>query len=278
MLAPIALQHEVRAPPLAEVFDTSITGVRYMTRRRTPLDLLERFCRIADAPDTTRSVVAFARRWGLLGLCEHGLPNAGCPRHHREARSAEHEAREHPAWLWWSGRESFLHWKALALAFDSMLRIGLDLNRGRPGQSLDWQLAAIGLSGDLGEGVLGDWWVEGIILPDPDELTRRTPKGLRSARDDYQTLMQWLIGLSHLRPQFEPRGRNWNIELASPGSAGNLPAILTAQLLLRVGSSSKQTQCWECSRWFVPRRNQRKYCDRCGIHAAWRVAQRKRRG
>jgi hypothetical protein len=283
------LCQKVEAPPLWEVFDSSITGVPYLIGKRKPPDLLERFCRIGEAEDAATlaaAVVRFAKRWGLLGLCEHGLPNAGCPRHHREDRSMVTERSDASglqaasAWLWWSGRESFEHWKGLALAFRSMLQIGLNLNRGKRSKNLDWQLAAVGLSGDLGEEVLGEGWAEGISASsNTDEITRRTTKGLRLARVDYEILIQWLIDISHLHPKFQLRGRNkWDIELDSTGSAGNIPAILTSQLMIRVGSLLRQIQCSECSGWFIPRRNQRKYCDRCGIQAAWRVAQRKRRG
>src|SRR2546427_6889562 len=42
--------------------------------KRAPLDLLSRFCRIAEAKNIDRAVVTFVRRWGLLSLCEHGIP------------------------------------------------------------------------------------------------------------------------------------------------------------------------------------------------------------
>ena len=262
---------QIRAPALAEVLDTSIAGFAWRRiERKPPADLLERFCRIADSDDTDAAVEAFARRWGLLGLCEHGLPHL-CEGHTVVRGSITP--------CGWTGVESFDHWKRLALASDSMLRIGLALNRGKPGDQNDWELAASGICGDAGEELLGDWWAEGIAprLND-DEITRRTTKGLRVARIDYAILMRRLIDISHLQPMFETSGRNWNIEMGSTQSMSNIPAILTAQLILRVGSSGKQIKCSACHRWFIPRRNQRKYCDRCGIRAAWRAANRKRRG
>ena len=258
---------QIRAPPLGKVLDTSIAGLATRSERRKPPDLLERFCLIAESEDTDAAIVAFARRWGLLGLCEHGLPSEGLCNGHSTCTPCG-----------WTGTESFDHWRRLARAFESMLRIGLALNRGKPGENADWELAADGLCGDAGEELLGHWWAEGIAPRLNDvEITRRTTKGLRVARIDYAILMQRLIEISHLQPEFGISGRNWNIEMGSTESMSNMPAILTAQLILRVGSSGKQIKCSACRRWFIPRRNQRMYCDRCGIRAAWRAADRKRR-
>jgi hypothetical protein len=74
MTRTVPLGH-VFAPSLSEVLADSIAGNHQVPlRTKAAPDLLERFCRIAEAPDTAAAVVAFASRWGLLGLCEHGLP------------------------------------------------------------------------------------------------------------------------------------------------------------------------------------------------------------
>src|ERR1017187_5290513 len=71
---------QIRAPALAEVLDTSIAGFAgRRIERKPPADLLERFCRIAESDDTDAAVEAFARRWGMLGLCAHGLPYRHVP-------------------------------------------------------------------------------------------------------------------------------------------------------------------------------------------------------
>src|ERR1035441_9289103 len=68
---------QVIAPPLAEVRATSREIVGDSTKRslrKVAPDLLDRFCRIANLDDPHAAVEAFARRWGMLGLCgEHGL-------------------------------------------------------------------------------------------------------------------------------------------------------------------------------------------------------------
>ena len=283
----------VFAPALAEVLNGSIVGDAERIMRKTAPDLLERFRYIAEAPDTDAAVVNFAKRWGMLSLCEHGLPCG-----HRMPRCKP------------STSESFNDWKKLAVFFESMCRIGIELNRGRCGEKTDWQVAADyfpshrwvqGSHGDVD--VLGRKSEErfldvGISTPEfiatlKSELNQSqegildlkistsqlvaTLKSTDVARMLYMFFMQELIKESGLQPRFYWGGGMWNIDLDSE-ACSNIPAILTAQLMLRVGSSKTMVKCSECPRWFLPRRNQRKYCNHCGKRAMWRVAQRKRKG
>ena len=256
----------VCAPSLAEVLVSSITAGA-MVRRKAAPDLLERFCRIAEAPDTNAAVVAFARRWGVLGLCEHGLPYGHVrffePMFGGSSRRLTildpYQGTDPRSCL--PGAELFQHWKELAVRFYSMLRVGFDLNRGKIGSDLDWELAST----------------------DPDFLGWKEQVGylssIEEARLQYAALVRRLIQMSQLEPRFHWRDRVWNIDMDSSWMAySNLPAILTSQLMLRVSSAKTQIKCSECPRWFIPRRNQRKYCDSCGKRAAWRVSKRKLRG
>lgn len=265
----------VSAPSLAEVLADSITGdhqIRLKTKAAP--DLLERFCRIAEAPDTAGAVVAFASRWGVLGLCEHGLPYRHSDIYrlgHRPRRldvigsfaldsnnlAVDVSDSDRPCRS--GGAESFQDWKELALRFDSLLRIGLDLNRSKLSEHVVWELAET--DPDFPP------WDESLI-----------PSNIDDARKKYMDLIERLIQISQLQPSFRWSGGVWNIFFSSEAYAySNVPAILTAQLMLRVSSAKAQIKCSECPRWFIPRRNQRKYCDDCGIRAAWRVAQRKRK-
>jgi hypothetical protein len=236
--------------------------LRYMFElfcsQKVPPDLLERFCRIADAPDTEAAVVAFAKRWGLLGLCRHGLP----PYHRRDSSfSPITGVRLNRDYCKVTLKESFQHWVNFARRFDSMRRIGLDLNRGKPGDNSDWELAL----------------ADADCPPrDVDLFFRnRRPARVDVARSRYSTLMSRLMLMSHLHPIFQYRNGVWNLDMASDSYA-NLPAILTTQLMRRVASSKTMVKCRECDDWFEPRRNQ-VYCDGagCGKKAAWRAASRR---
>lgn len=319
---------QVWAPPLNLVLDDGIIGnASERIKRKAAPDLLERFCHIAEAPDTAAAVVAFAKRWGVLGLCKHGRP-------YRHWKTPFINMRRIPDCT--PGRESFQHWMEFARCFDSMLRIGLDLNQGKPGEHVDWQLATESLHFPISDDIVpttlnlyassenagkrdlaersraiealsafsdvlpwrflqsNDKHLEVVhfwkTLPFIDATTQRVldeiadlQKGVFStstisgARSAYMLLVGGLIEESYLQPCFHWSGGVWNIDMDSVGYS-NLPAILTAQLMLRVSSAQTQIKCSACPRWFIPKRNQRKYCNSCGIKAAWRAAQRKRRG
>ena len=286
---------QVIAPPLAEVRATSREIVGDSTKRvlrKAAPDLLDRFCHIAESDDIDAAVEAFARRWGMLGLCaEHGLPYRHGPIDVGPAVGIELRrlARKYPRWkevqinvseIQDNGEEvhvdlyetdwtycepgvteSFDGWKNLAHRFGSMLRIALDLKQGefgrRDGWKTDWELAAT---------------ENGMVVP------VSSPSNIAEARHDYSFLVDRLIRMSGLQPSFYWTGGVWNIEMDSGAGYSNLPAILTAQLMLKVASAETLIKCSECPRWFIPRRNQRKYCNHCGKRAMWRVAQRKRKG
>jgi hypothetical protein len=274
---------EVFAPSLDEVLADSITGKEEYFSKRVPLDLLERFCRIAESPDTAAAVVAFAKGWGLLGLCEHGMPYPHFVMGQGDARifdglltDASFDKPIRGAFCA-PVAESYQHWKDLALRFDSLRRIGLDLNRGELGNSTDWQLAANDpdtywqLEANANNSDLGPF----SKVPSGKPIWRRETS-LDRARIRYVFHIQRLIQISNLQPWFGWVGA-WNIELSSYARS-NILAILTMQLILRVSSAKTQVKCAECLLWFIPRRNQRKYCDSCGNRAAWRASKRKQRG
>ena len=63
------------APRFLELHGNRLLGDTANRRKgRAPRDLLTRFCQIAEASASEKSVVAFVKRTGLIGLCRHGLP------------------------------------------------------------------------------------------------------------------------------------------------------------------------------------------------------------
>lgn len=220
----------------------------HRVKHRAPPDLLGKFCAIAESANTDSATVTFARKWGMLGLCEHGLPIGHSSTKRCRARS--YETSE--------------HWANFARALECMHRIGLSLNRGTCGDDLDWEVA--------------DLILDGPDFPPWDQFTRQAFRmDVVTARTQYMTLMRRLIQICDITPRFHWSEKRWNIDMDSQGLS-NLPAILTTQLMLAVGGAKRMLKCSSCPRWFIPKRNQRKYCSRCGIRAAWREATRKRRG
>jgi hypothetical protein len=242
----------VFAPSVTKELEDSIVGGGKSILRRAASNLLEQFCRIAESPNTNAAVATFAKRWGVLGLCEHGLPYS-------------HD-------FCMPGRaELFEHWKCLAVAFAAMVRLGKNLSHRYTVDPTDWELAVQGIFRDDDAEHLGECIAK----------FQGDTGSVRLARECYAILVRRLIGISLLQPRFQWDGGVWNISLDSEAcrpeveAHSNLPALLTAQLMSRVCYGESQIQCVACRRWVIPKRNQRKYCRRCGIRAAWRDSKRK---
>jgi hypothetical protein len=240
----------VWAPPFTKIGRDGrlMCDLARRVKRRAPQDLLAKFRAIAEARDTDSAAVSFARKWGMLGLCRHGLP------------------------LWHAGKycaarsfEMAKDWKDFAICLDSLHHIGFSLNRGYRGEDIDWELA--------------NSILKGPDFPPQVQLMRDSIRvGLVTARTNYMTLMRRLVHVCQVQPRFHWSQGTWNIDLDSE-TLSNLPAILAMQLMLEVGGTKQMVRCSSCPRWFIPHRNQRKYCSKCGIQAAWRdAAQRKRKG
>ncbi len=223
--------------------------------RRAPPDLLKRFCAIADAEDTEKSVVRFVRAWGMMLLCdEHSLPVG----HNSPGKCA-------------GGQDSVQAYLDFAVCLQTLRDVGLALSReDRKGKSI---LREIGRE--------GDWEMAARILCVPPlSATMSFGFTIRIAGAilvRFEELMEHLISACKIYPALTRREGTWNMGLAT-SPIRNLPAIIAMQLILEIAGAKSQIKCAadECPRWFIPRRRQI-YCDACGIRAAWRASYRRKR-
>lgn len=206
--------------------------------RRGSSRLLDQFIRIAESAQTNHAVTIFANRWGLLQLCEHGLP---CWHNSRTQCQAA---------------DSVESYKTFAVSLDAMLRIGLELNRRRCGADTDWQLANGGLSAP-------------DFQPWSNEERHDFQSNLGTARLHFQILMRRLARVAGLTLRFYWNDRGWAIDFDCDRGS-NLAALMVVQLMARLGGPSMK-KCRNCPRWFQPAGRQ-VYCSACGIRAAWRDA------
>jgi hypothetical protein len=195
--------------------------------------LLTEFLKLADAPAV--QIERFARRWGVLGLCDrHLLP------------------LRHPQF--------------------------------------------------------GDQWEQCLLATaEPLETWRHYSKFLRSALDEAEQLKQggrlkvrnaqarkaldhvigaadtvvWNFGC--VRPVLVEEHGRFDIKFGGAGGYTTaLATALTTQFLFSIsGAAGRLATCGGCGRLFPPRRRPRageaSFCASCGIHAAWRAAQARRR-
>ena len=225
------------APRLEGIRDGQLNeGVPWI-KRRAPRELLTRFINIAESPDTERAVRMFTRKWGLLGLCGHGVP-----RSHNPACD--------------SAPETVDAYKSFSLCLASLRRVGLDINAGSVGNDLDWELADTVLCA-------------GNFPPWDAAMRSLIRSSNATARNSFQTLMRVLVTVSSVQPRFCWTGNAWSIDFDCHHGS-NLPAILTVQLMAQIGGRAMK-KCRNCTTWFEPRGRQ-VYCASCGLRAARRDA------
>lgn len=202
------------------------------------------FLRLADAP--AERVAEFARNYGVLRICEHGLP-------------CSHNPEPHPcsgrgrgcAPLGWDDRLSAYPtydplevWRAFAREAFAMTKVADRLLQGRQGRAEDWEIV-FGRSGSK-----APWWqqhvdVERIIIS--------------------RTVNEWL-SIGNVRPVVVWHGseKKPTVKLGGTGLFG----ALALQLALAIGQSLGFAVCVHCRREYPPtarrpKTGQRNFCPEC---------------
>jgi len=258
--------------------------------------MLRDFMDLAEA--SVDNVVQYARRWGVLGLCEHGLPYA-------------HNASEFPLpWIRWNTKsqryELPLPENVYGARYDSWKRIATAGNRNltlvkqRPCQPAyvglasyiepidDWfewarsVRATMHIAATLHEGKPGsesDWTLlqpgkqfSGIHIWEQDRATQWVALTL--------LLNEW-ASLAGLRPVLSVDDDAPTFLMGVPQvSVGRLFGVLVLEMMAAISRSTGFKICRDCGTPFV--RQGRggdgyKYCEDCGTKAAWRRASKKYR-
>ena len=204
--------------------------------------MLDRFLNIVYAQDLERAVKSFASRYGIAGLCQHGLPSG----HSSTCKqSADHVKG----------------YKEFADCLDHLLNLGMELSEGRCGRTIDWAAADSTLCGR-------------DFAPHPREFWEDVQKHVGFRQSQFQILMRRLVLVSGLYPRFCWRRGAWTIEFDSV-EGSNIAAILTTQLMARIAGGLMR-KCRNCPRWFQPQGRQ-VYCRDCGKRASWRDSKRRLR-
>jgi hypothetical protein len=229
--------------------------------------MLSRFVELCTASDD--EILSYAKKWGVLGLCEHGLPAS----HNKHPGGAQKwrvlgVAQQGivscmPVALTIGGMiyfDSISQWRLWSRKAKAIWNIGQQTNGGRTGLSEDWN--AIGL------------W--------PDHALPWEP-GIDSARLTLGREISRWIDMGQVRPHFEWSQKNnqWEISIRAHGFP-NLFGLLANALMLAVSDKDGYSVCSNCHSWYIPGRqpsaNRRNYCTREDCKkAAWRDSQRQRR-
>ena len=225
---------------------------------------------LLEAKDSPMLITRFCEKWGVLGVCKHGLP------------------RIHTQRCWWRKpfrtsmvkgftrneyKESFQSIQQFANGIESLMRIGAEISQGREGIIEDWQTAQT--------------WLTRWQHPDSEDEDLSNPKNfnLKTRRLYLEIYLNRLIDESQLRPRvYWPDGISWRIEMDSGMSMGhvnNLAALVVMELLMTVANCDGLANCAACNRPYIPERRpdstRRNYCPSCGRKAAVRDASREYR-
>jgi hypothetical protein len=214
-------------------------------------DCLAVFVSLKDA----RDVLAFARRWGPLELCEHGLP-----RFHSWPNAPFTVSTLGCQELPWSSRvegqnvfyEPVSCWLSLARRTAAFLRLGEAVRYGRPRRAEDWQVF-LNDQPRSGDAVL-------INRSEPDDWPGKDLTADRMKLMHELTSWMLIAGGGYL-PTWEAGSRP-TFRLSS-----GLCAVLCEQMLKAVAAGELAVACDGCGAVFRPTRrpawNRNAYCPDC---------------
>lgn len=221
--------------------------------------MLEGFLRLASGPEAR--ILQYARKWGVLGLCKHGLPYLGMP--HTRLAWCELQ-RERGTGAHYGAWESFDSWRLYSKSAGSVLSVAAYLHRDRLAPADDVRAACA------------------LVTPTVQRLLGHEPEDSVATLDDQRVLVDGLVNLwlwlGGVRIVFD-----WSRQGAVIGLGGHawhhgLFGALAVQLMLAVCRSDGLALCSACSKPYAPRRRlkarQRSYCPKCGRRAAIRDAAR----
>jgi DNA-directed RNA polymerase subunit RPC12/RpoP len=236
--------------------------------------LLEEFLRLADDESGER-IFRYAQRWGVLEICQHGLPcSHNPPPWNHEVymgNLSEHAVpfcqpltvgnevfRQGSDFKW----ESMEVWRAYARVFRTLVDIAGRLGYGEVPSSNQWRAL-------FDNELLGHW---------PETLPY--PRKVATAAGYLAEVLSDLLTLSGARPQAILVGDRPAVTVGG----GDLFGALTMQALMAASTTEGFYFCSGCSRPFAtvgdrrrPQAGRNHYCPQCGTSAARRDASRRYR-
>jgi len=281
-------------------------GLTYAYAKRAPgPGLLEQFVALSDAP--AEDILRYARHWGVLVICHHGLPAS----HSEHCRPMTRSGRGR--YVFWEPIES---WRYFARHAKGILEIAAATHNGQVIESaiterlfpmppstkrsgahhplvrrrrdekvrLDRLLYVIHERKNIFE-----HWFADTIESGSMEFASHPPgkaKTLTRQRAFVSYAVNGWLNWGRARPQIDWDGPTPTIELTTGGIlpmyADRLSGALALQLAYAVASSEGVATCFACGRFYTPLRRpaagRRSFCQACGLRAAWRTSKRVTRG
>ena len=227
-------------------------------RAKAESRLLLKFIELEDAEDT--SILDFARRYGILHLCEQ----EGLPVGHATARPIQNFC----APKGWPDEcaEALADWRAWARRGGAALRLAAAIHDGQEGEFEDWMAVAPGSVVEI----------EGKTIEMRPGVLRVDREFVRGRWDALALIISAWVDAAALRPRCIAVGHSIETKLAAPNPYSGLFAVISSQILFAAAKANRLYSCSACGRLYIPKHKptfgRDTYCPQCGIRAAWRAA------
>jgi hypothetical protein len=245
--------------------------------------ILSDFIHLADGPP--ERILAYAKKWGVMGICEHGLPASHnplplpvpsifSPDSDNWCKPQGWTASWRPERWEAQGWEPLEVWWQFARRARAILGIAAQLyeeptygKEPRFGEHKDWETIYKDRPKNLGEN-------DELIL----DIMSKAISGRRQAWESLSSAVNEWLFIANVRPEssLTENGLTFNF-----GIYGSLFGALASQLLLAVTRTRGIAFCSDCGKLYTPkfpvRSGKNHFCSDCGKPGAWRLASRKKR-
>jgi hypothetical protein len=224
-------------------------------KARPGAGMLDTFVGLHDSSDEV--ILSFAKKWGTMFLCEHGLPYFHGSTHNVFGWGECQPVKDGKLYV-----ESADHWRRLSAVAYAIMNIAAELNQDRRGNSDDWRIANIE-------------YLHGA------DLSSDKMQNVGRERECLSHLVTDWIQIGGIGPklQWSVDRRQWEMTLAS--DHGTPFGALGLKLMMAISEKDGLAVCSSCHKSYIPLRRpdptRRNYCPQCGSRAAWRDAARERR-
>ena len=276
---------------------TGLSGNRLVS---SGAGMLTAFVRLHESPDA--AILRFARKWGMMGFCKHGLPfTHNWPYalfHGENVWNEECNALEQGCLY----TDPIVYWRKFSALADAILNIASELNQDKPANKLNWQIANVAylLTGMRTALVKSSFKIPPLLS---GRIRLKRPFVLRDApicysadnrsqtsiaevveneRHSLSSLVTLWIRLANIGPTlvWNRDSQRWDLTFSSLLGPSLFGAI-GLSLMMAISERGGLAICSCCHKSYVPIRqpnpHRRNYCPTCGIQAAWRDASADRR-
>jgi hypothetical protein len=237
--------------------------------RQANSGMLGGFIRLHETTD--ERILAYARRWGVLGICHHGLPCS-----HNQYPYGLHDlfrpclpmlVPQPAGGSVFRLTEPLASWRAWSRKAQSLMNIGARLNQGKLAHAKDWRR-------------LKEIHDSGLGTEEGEPFMRTMAK----ARAELGNELDGWISMGQVRPRISWRKDKARFSLDAVSSGPNLFGILALNIAISIAAGEGEkglAVCSACSLSYIPTRrpdpNRSNYCSACGLKAAQRAASRRYR-